>query len=978
MTLRCRSIVALAASVAAAGVGGCTKYDASTKTSADAHVIQQSTATNQSAPLLAAGDSAYFRAEYDSALAIYDRASRDAGARNDSATIARALTDIGLVAWRQGRLADAESIGARALALKQRLKLQADLAKSFNALGLLAQVQGNLEAALVDFIAARNAAELVHDSSYVAKARGNLGLVYQDLGDFERARVEMMALRDAAAAGGEPRLEGNALNNLGMLETRIGDPEEAIAWLTKARVRYASVKSAVGEENALGQLSVAYTERGEPSRALAYLDSALAIATKYGLREPEADDLELMAEQYENAGDHRRALELLQRARALCDSLKMQTKLGHVAFAEAHVYEALGNRRLARVRAREAVDRLRKAEARMEELDAELFVADLAQLAGDTDAVAQAMREAKATADQLGLGRARIRLALGTARIADVARRPRDVLTVLDAEQRDTSLLTTEERADADALRARANFRLKQYAQAADAGRRAVASLERIRQNLTTGSERSSFTADRVGTYADLVITLLALGQTDEAFRVADAARGRGLVERLGAATRGLPSRGAIRDLAASDSLLRRIDALIGRLRSSDTAGSPHPNRAPEPLEGSVLRELTEARHQYEALVDRVARSDPNSAIIGAGRVDVAAIRQSLGADEALIEFLSSADRLVIFVVTRERVRWLNLPVASTELAERVHLARELIASRGSGVDVPLRDLYARLIAPAETAGLLPGVRSLVIVPHGALTYLPFAALLTSGPARASQFLVERYSIVTIGSASALPALRARTSARVAAPAVVLAPLSRELPFTVAEANAIASQMVHARVVTGDSATELVLRRALSTASAVHIATHGAMNVQSPMFSSLSLARPTPGSDSQSENNGRLETYEVLAMDIRSRLIFLSGCETALGPAWSTSFNRGDDYATLAQAFLFSGAEDVVATLWRIDDRAAAGFAREFYKSLAASPSSIALASAQRAFIHNPAFAAPYFWAAYTLSGNGASLPSGR
>jgi CHAT domain-containing protein len=150
------------------------------------------------------------------------------------------------------------------------------------------------------------------------------------------------------------------------------------------------------------------------------------------------------------------------------------------------------------------------------------------------------------------------------------------------------------------------------------------------------------------------------------------------------------------------------------------------------------------------------------------------------------------------------------------------------------------------------------------------------------------------------------------------------------------------------------------------------------MNVQSPMFSSLSLARPTPGSDSQSENNGRLETYEVLAMDIRSRLIFLSGCETALGPAWSTSFNRGDDYATLAQAFLFSGAEDVVATLWRIDDRAAAGFAREFYKSLAASPSSIALASAQRAFIHNPAFAAPYFWAAYTLSGNGASLPSGR
>ena len=109
-------------------------------------------------------------------------------------------------------------------------------------------------------------------------------------------------------------------------------------------------------------------------------------------------------------------------------------------------------------------------------------------------------------------------------------------------------------------------------------------------------------------------------------------------------------------------------------------------------------------------------------------------------------------------------------------------------------------------------------------------------------------------------------------------------------------------------------------------------------------------------------------------MEIRSRLVFLSGCETALGPAWSTSFSRGDDYATLAQAFLFSGAENVVATLWRVNDRGAAEFAREFYRALGGSASSLALAKAQRAFIHNPTFAAPYYWAPYTLSGSGAPM----
>jgi len=59
-----------------------------------------------------------------------------------------------------------------------------------------------------------------------------------------------------------------------------------------------------------------------------------------------------------------------------------------------------------------------------------------------------------------------------------------------------------------------------------------------------------------------------------------------------------------------------------------------------------------------------------------------------------------------------------------------------------------------------------------------------------------------------------------------------------------------------------------------------------------------------------------------------------------------------------------------VATLWRIDDRAAADLATRFYAGLASSPVE-ALAAAQRALLRDPKYAAPYYWAAYTVSGSG-------
>ena len=919
------------------------------------------------AALLLRGDSLYKR-DFDSARVVYESATAVARRDADSVSLAIALTKRGNAAWRSGRYDEAERIGEEALALKQRIGLDAELPKSYAGLGLLAQARGRFEDAHRLLASALAASVAVGDSTYIAKSHNNLGLVLTDLGEFDRARTELVAARAMAAARHDSVVETSAGINLGKLELETGDAAAALRWLRDVRTRSATLHDFVGEENALGQMARAHAALGEPGLAIAHAESALVIARAHGLKEAEADDLHLMAELYQSAGQHRPSLQYLARARALADTLGMISKLAHVSLAEAHAFAALGNVPTARSRAAALITRLRREGARGDELDAELYAAELAQRAGDRAAADARLDTAAAIARALGTSLARVRVALARARVNDLRSAPAAVVAELDSIRADTLVLTADEQTERDALLARARLRLGAVDSAIAAGRRAVDGAERIRARMTTGELRAGFISDRVGMYADLVVALLRKGAVDDAFRVADAARGRSLTERLGIESRTLS--GAARPPAAElRLLLARIERLTARLRATDSARTRDRGAADDALASALSRQLVDARREYEAMRVRAARDESATTILGASTVNAADVRRSLDSREALVEFLSTSDRLLSFVVTRERVRWIDEPITADDLAERVRSARSAIATRGPGGDAPLRGLHERLIAPLERQGMLDGVHALVIVPHGALAYVPIAALVRDSPTGA-RYLVEDYSLLWLASASALPMLRGRTPTRGTVAASVLAPLPAELPASREEAAAVVrASSLGTRSWVGDAATERVLREALARTGVVHVASHGWYDARSPMFSGIRLASATGPIDPA--DDGRLETHEVLSLSVRSPLIFLSGCETALGPAWGTSFERGDDYVTLAQAFLFAGAQNVVATLWRIDDRSAAELAGRFSRALAGSSPAEALATAQRELIHGGTYRQPYYWAAYLVSGSG-------
>jgi CHAT domain-containing protein len=939
---------------------------------------QRSTGATGAGDQLTSADGEYSRGEYDSARVVYLNVVETASAKGDTLTQARALTQAGLAAWHRGDYVESRRLGERALALKLAAGLAAELAKSYNALGLLSYNEGRFAEAIDAFDHAERAAAERGDSGGVAKARGNRGLVYSDIGDFPRARAGFEALLAFGKAKPDAQLEGNALVNLGMVEIRAGAPAVASPFLREALRVERAARFAVGEENALGQLGTAYQSMGDPQAALAYLDSALQIASREGFLQQESDDLQLLAAIYDDSGDHGRALEMLGRAAALADSLGLRKIRGDIARAQSRAFAALGDLRSASGSANAARRYHGDVGATLELLEDELNVAELSRRIGNGDAADSALMRAHRVASRADSPVARAELALGEARVAELAGNPSVVLSTLHRASADVSEAVTGRQWEAAALQARAYAALGRLDDASRAGHEAVRAVEEVRSHFSSGALRSSFTTERARVYGDLVMILLRRGNVAEALRIADAARSRALLEHLSAARNAARGNDPVQDLAAAEQLLRRIDQLVERLRTTDT-GSSRRSRLAEGESNFLTRQLADARRDYELLMERSLVADRRMATLARGSLpSVHDIQAALRSGEAMLEYFVSDSQLTTFVVTSRGVRALPVPVRADELASRIRLSRELIARRevnDAVLDPVLSGLFDILVRPALQAGLLDDVRSLIVVPHASLAYLPFAALTDE---KTHRRLIERFDLLELPSASALAAVRhSAPSSDAKLVAAVFAPFPGELPGTKGEAEAIAGLASGALSYLGSGATEQAVREALARPVIVHIATHGVLNPRAPMFSRLELSRPVSTSVSPA-NDGRLEVHEVLDLSVRSPLVFLSGCETGTGAAWSTSFAPGDDYATLAEAFLYAGARNVVATLWRIDDSGAAEFASTFYRGLEGKSPVEALAVAQRAMLASGKYVSPYYWAAYVISGDGGQAPQNR
>jgi CHAT domain-containing protein len=367
--------------------------------------------------------------------------------------------------------------------------------------------------------------------------------------------------------------------------------------------------------------------------------------------------------------------------------------------------------------------------------------------------------------------------------------------------------------------------------------------------------------------------------------------------------------------------------------------------------------ELSEAQRKYEALLDDERAR--NSAVVRAAAVPVASVTSALPPKSALLDYIVGSDCLNVFVITRQGIHGLTTPLRSNDLRTRVELLRKLIANPGSDEWKPVATgLYRILLGAAEQRGWLKDVTHLYVAPHDVLHYVPFAVL----PRNDGRLAVENYTLTYVAAASSLAHDNSTTDSE---GLLAVAPARPELVYAAAEARSASRAFPgHSALLIGHNATETSFKRMAPHYEILHLATHGFFNRVNPMFSAIEL-------EPDAENDGRLEVFEILNLNLHARLVTLSACETAMGSGIWSEYPAGDEFLSVTRAFLDAGSESVLATLWKVEDASTASLMGRFYGSLDSMNGDAALASAQRSLLKDPRYRHPFYWGAFVLAARG-------
>lgn len=483
-------------------------------------------------------------------------------------------------------------------------------------------------------------------------------------------------------------------------------------------------------------------------------------------------------------------------------------------------------------------------------------------------------------------------------------------------------------------------------------------------------------------------------GYDRRAFEIAQRAKARSFLDLLAEAQVDLESRADPRYHERENELLTQIAGLM----DGEDGESPADSTA-------RVAEMARLEQQLDLLETELRAADPAYAELQYPRPSTLAEIQSetLRDGELLLEYFLGDSASFVWAVTPGTFRFVRLPPQRTiEAAVRDILPMlsdyNILGPDATYFVAAAAELSRRLLEPV--ADELESAPRVVVAPDGILHYLPFEVLLTEASGSVSDFaslhyLVTDADISYVPSVSALARLRAfphsspgtKTLLLVGDPilpaADELSVLARAalggsptpLPHVAQEMRGLLDLFPpeQCRVISRGEATQENIRRAGDEGGYrfVHLATHGVFNERKPRYSGLVLC-----ADSGSGDDGFLTTGEVFGLDMKCDQVVLSACSSALGERIT-----GEGLVGLTRAFMYAGARSVVAALWEVSGQATAAFMQDFYSRLSSSEGgerAHSLAETKRRMIRDGkslgsggvTYAHPFFWAAFTLSGD--------
>lgn len=349
--------------------------------------------------------------------------------------------------------------------------------------------------------------------------------------------------------------------------------------------------------------------------------------------------------------------------------------------------------------------------------------------------------------------------------------------------------------------------------------------------------------------------------------------------------------------------------------------------------------------------------------------------------DSVFVEYYVLPNKVLVWVIYPDGKIVMAEPIKinASKLSEEVRATIKAITASPKSFgevktlnqnrQIKLKELHKLLIANLEKYLPQEQLARIMIVPHGPLFSLPFAALLDEN----QKYFLEKH---TIAYTPAIGVLRATSSMHhqdetntllaFGNPITKVTSFLGALPYAEKEVNKIAELFPanNSLIEVGANATIEKFQATCSKYSLIHMATHGLIDEEHPMDSALALAP-------DNKFDGLMTVKDILSLPkLNCKLIVLSACQTAKGKI------TGDGVVGLSRAFIVAGTPSIIVSQWNVDDVMTEYQMIRFYKQfLAGKDKAYSLRQAQLetiAFMEKGGStnrANPRYWAAFELIG---------
>ncbi|WP_269240866.1 CHAT domain-containing protein [Flavobacterium limnophilum] len=373
----------------------------------------------------------------------------------------------------------------------------------------------------------------------------------------------------------------------------------------------------------------------------------------------------------------------------------------------------------------------------------------------------------------------------------------------------------------------------------------------------------------------------------------------------------------------------------------------------------SKINEVIKKQNELMLSLKKIrSKNQVNSAEI----LDLKSLYAKLEKDKAiLVEYFSGFEKMYIFTLANQRIKldfyWDNHTATPRIISFLDYFSdANKITNNISDYNHYGNSLYKMLKLPTNST-----YKNLVIVPDGLLNFLPFEALITKESTTTNfaqmHYLLNDFRIAYNNSAGFY--LNGKSLSRDKKTVLGIFPIfektNYELTFSKTEMQSIKSNF-DGDFFDNSNATFENFKRNAANYSILHLSTH-ATSGDTEMPASIKFY------------DREIFYSELYNLNINPDLVVLSACETGIGKLY-----KSEGAMSVARGFQFAGAQNLLFSLWKVNDYTTSVFMDDFYKNIKNGQSYFeANANAKLDFLKDKSISnakkSPYYWSAFVYYG---------